>query len=115
MLIITLILFFVSAITYMALRSNKSDASQLIQPRLPQLTLGVQIICGDCCGEEDRPIKTYLDRFGNCAQCGGHSYILASSRIVYAQQLIASRLAEYESVSGSAGTRPFKYDQASSG
>lgn len=42
------------------------------------LRLGVQIICGDCCGDSDRPVKTYLDRLGRCGQCGGRAYVLAS-------------------------------------
>jgi hypothetical protein len=88
------------------LKSSRAfDASHLIEPRTEPLTIGIQIICGDCSGEGERPIKTYLDRHGNCTQCGGHSYILASSRIVYAQQLILERLANAE-VTGNR-ERPF--------
>jgi len=100
MLIIILLAVCALVITYLAMRGNKGGAAQLIQPRPGQLTLGIQIICGDCCGEEERPRKTYLDRFGNCAQCGGHSYILAAQRIIYAQQLMAARLADYKGISG---------------
>jgi len=58
---------------------------QLVEPRAPIPVLGIQIICGDCSGEQRSPIKTYLDRFGCCAQCGGRSYVLAStSRASYA-------------------------------
>jgi len=70
----------------------KLDEGRLIQPHNDLLTVGVQIVCGNCCGEAESPRKTYLDRSGNCAQCGGRSYILASTRIVYAQQIIDSHL-----------------------
>ena len=70
----------------------KVDEGKLIEPHNDVLTVGVQIICGNCCGESESPRKTYLDRSGNCVQCGGRSYILASTRIVYAQQIIDSHL-----------------------
>ena len=68
----------------------------LSEPRAPQLMIGVQIICGDCSGDAESPMKTYLDRTGNCAQCGGRSFMLASGRIVYGQQLMISRLSGRE-------------------
>jgi hypothetical protein len=60
--------------------------------------LGVQIICGDCSGDEDTPVKTHLDRIGRCDRCGGYSFILASGRAAYARRLVASRLAANEAV-----------------
>ena len=63
------------------------ESGQLIEPRAAILTIGVQIICGDCCGDDNRPVKTLLGRGGNCAQCGGRSYILASRRTVPANQI----------------------------
>lgn len=54
------------------------DQRTLSRPPREMLRLGVQIICGDCCGDSDSPVKTYLDQFGRCGQCGGHSYVLAS-------------------------------------
>ena len=47
------------------------------------LRLGIQIICGDCCGDSDQPVKTYLDQLGRCAQCGGRAYALASVCALY--------------------------------
>ena len=61
------------------MRFRTADPSQLQQSRASLLTVGVQIICGNCSGDEDHPVKTYMDRAGNCAQCGGASYLLASS------------------------------------
>ena len=66
-------------------------------PHANQLRIGVQIICGDCAGGAESPVKTYLDRRGTCAQCGGRSFMLASTRIVYAHQLMLSCLSDRES------------------
>jgi hypothetical protein len=60
-------------------KSRITDSAQLAQPRPGVLMIGVQIICGDCSGEDLRPIKTYLDQSGNCARCGGSSYLLAAA------------------------------------
>jgi len=68
-------------------------------------TIGVQIICGDCSGDDHRPLKTYLGRDGLCGQCGGRSYILASARFSHAQQVMMARLLEHQSP---AGLEPFK-------
>ena len=68
----------------------------LSEPRPGDLMIGVQIICGDCSGDAESPLKTYLDRSGNCAQCGGRSFMLASNRILYAHQLMISCLADHE-------------------
>jgi hypothetical protein len=108
MLIIVAATMIVLTLSLLLIMKNyKPDPAQLSEPRAAQVNLGVQIICGDCSGEEDRPRKTYLDRFGTCNECGGHSYVLASGRIVYAQQLINGRLAEYESAKGTGRVIPF--------
>lgn len=80
-------------------KSHKSVSSQLTESRATMQTIGVQIICGDCSGDDDRPLKTYLGRDGLCGQCGGRSYILASARFSHAQQVMMARLLEYESLS----------------
>jgi hypothetical protein len=100
MLVLILALACALALTYLAMRGYKTDTAQLRQPRPGPLALGVQIICGDCCGEGERPIKTYIDYNGNCAQCGGHSYMLASHRIVYARQLVEARLGDHKGMAG---------------
>ncbi|HVG18401.1 MAG TPA: hypothetical protein VNI02_05060 [Blastocatellia bacterium] len=96
MVIITLVSAFALLLTYFLTKSYGDDSSQLLGSRSELVTTGIQIICGDCSGEDDLPIKTYIDRFGNCSQCGGHSYILASNRFIYTQQLVASRLLQYQ-------------------
>jgi hypothetical protein len=70
--------------------------------------IGIQIICGDCSGDADRPIKTYLDLHGNCARCGGRSYLLASSLNAYARQLATACLSERESTTGDASPKPVR-------
>jgi len=84
-------------VAYGLLKYATGKERKLSEPRANMLTIGVQIICGDCSGDAERPVRTYLDRSGNCAQCGGRSYMLASNRIVYAHQLMDSRLSERES------------------
>ena len=104
MLVITAVSILMCAVVYTLSRGGAHHQWQLSEPRVSIVTVGVQIICGDCSGITDRPLKTYLDRHGHCAQCGGRSYMLASSRTVYANQLATPRLSERESTTGD--TRP---------
>lgn len=60
-------------------RRHREDPNQLASRRANRVTLGVLIVCGDCSTDEQRPVKTYLDRSGHCEQCGGSSYMLASA------------------------------------
>lgn len=94
------IIITLSAVAFLVIYVLKSglrfDGSQLSEPRTAPLTIGVQIICGDCSGEGESPVKTYLDRHGNCLQCGGHSYMLASCRLLYARQIIMTRISRPE-------------------
>ena len=85
------------AVGFGLLKFATPKEGSLNEPRANQLTIGVQIICGDCSGDAERPVKTYLDRRGNCAQCGGRSFMLASNRIIYAHQLMLSCLSDRES------------------
>jgi hypothetical protein len=98
MLIITLASAFASLLTYFLAKSYSNDSSRLMESRSEIVTTGIQIICGDCSGEQDLPRKTYLDRSGNCSQCGGHSYILAANRFIYTQQVVAMRLSQSQAV-----------------
>jgi DnaJ-class molecular chaperone len=70
--------------------------------------MGVQIICGDCAGDGLSPYKTYLDHKGNCQQCGGHSYELASVLAVHALQMRAARMAESHAAFGNGRVIPFE-------
>jgi hypothetical protein len=81
----------------LVIKSHKLDSSKLTESRASIQTIGVQIICGDCSGNDPLPLKTYLDRDGLCAQCGGRSYILASARFSRAQQVMMTRLLEHQS------------------
>ena len=53
--------------------------SMQVAPREEAVTMKVQIICGDCAGLDRVPRRTFLTRKGECEQCGGHSFVLASS------------------------------------
>ena len=79
MLMISATVIIALVIVSIMLTSHKADPAQLSEPRASLPMIGIQIVCGNCAGDEIRPRRTYLDRFGNCAQCGGHSYLLASS------------------------------------
>src|SRR5215468_9864968 len=83
MLIITATVIIALVIVSVVLTSHKPDPSQLHEPRGSLPMMGIQIVCGNCAGDEFRPKRTYLDRSGNCSECGGHSYLLASS--IYGQ------------------------------
>jgi hypothetical protein len=104
MLTLTAAAMIVLVITTVAMRAGKSDPAQLIEPRVPVTLVGIQIICGDCSGDEERPKRTYLDQFGNCSQCGGHSFVLASS---VAANLIRRRQLEFENVRPTNKVLPF--------
>ena len=82
MLVISTVSILLLAAAYL-LSKRFQDHATLSRPPIDILRLGVQIICGDCCGDSVRPMKTYLDQFGRCVQCGGRSYVLAS---VYARE-----------------------------
>lgn len=90
------------------LKSRTIDPDQLVQRRRAPLTLGVQIICGDCSGESYRPNRTYLDLSGHCARCGGSSYLLASIVASYQAQARAQRLREVHSGSSRGRVIPFE-------
>src|SRR4029078_1079878 len=84
-----MLLMFMAAICLVLtiiLKTRADDSAQLSEPRAAILTIGVQIICGDCCGDDPRPIKTHLGRTGHCAQCRGRSYMLASRRTMTEKQ-----------------------------
>lgn len=115
LIIITATIIVFALTTLILMKTHKTDPTQLAEPRTSLLTMGVQIICGDCSGEESRPLKTYLDRHGNCSQCGGHSYILASSRALYAQQIMAERRLESEATAGNGRVIPFEVPYGSRG
>jgi hypothetical protein len=109
MLILIVATIIASGLTaLLVLKGYKPDHSQLSIPRPAIPTMGVQIICGDCAGEGLSPQKTYLDHKGNCHQCGGHSYELASTLAVHALQIRAARLAESQTASSNGRVIPFE-------
>lgn len=90
------------------MKSRTADPRQLDQPRPGLLTIGVQIICGDCSGEDSHPIKTYMNRYGSCSQCGGGSYLLASAVAANGLMLRAARLREAQIASSRGRVIPFE-------
>jgi hypothetical protein len=90
------------------MKARPADPTQLSQPRPALLTMGVQIVCGNCAGDEWQPVKTYLDIFGNCSQCGGRSYLLASAVAAGGALARASRARDLQIASGLGRVLPFE-------
>jgi len=90
------------------IKSRVADSAQLDQPRPALLTIGVQIICGDCSGEGQHPIKTYMNRYGSCGQCGGKSYLLASAVAINSLLARATRLRDAQIAASHGRVLPFE-------
>jgi hypothetical protein len=95
---------FAVALAFIA-KSHKSGSSKPTRVH-SILTVGIQIICGDCSGNDYFPRKTFLDRNGACAQCGGRSYILASTRYSQAQRIMMAHLSNHENAPDGASLKP---------
>jgi len=95
------------------LKSRVTDPGQLDQPRPALLAIGVQIICGDCAGDSDHPIKTYMNRYGTCSQCGGTSYLLASAAAANSFVSRTSRMREAQIASSQGRVIPFETPRTS--
>jgi hypothetical protein len=107
MIIIAATIFALSLTALFLVKGRKEDPAQLRMSR-PQIpTMGVQIVCGDCSGDNMIAQKTYLDYQGNCHACGGHSYILASTLAMSVLQLRAQRVAEQTATAASRRVIPF--------
>jgi len=89
-----------------------TDPAQLRQSRAELLRVGVQIICGNCSGDDDHPVKTYMDRSGSCTQCGGNSYLLASAVAANSVVLRQARLVERQIASSHGRVIPFEVPAA---
>jgi hypothetical protein len=109
MIIIAATIFALSLTALFLVKGRKEDPAQLRMQR-PQIpTMGVQIVCGNCSGDNMMAHKTYLDFNGNCHECGGHSYILASTLAMQMLHLRAQRVAEQ---TASASRRVIPFDAA---
>jgi hypothetical protein len=106
MLGIAALLMLALAVVYTHSRGRFHGQQCLSEPHDGIVRIGIQIICGDCSGDADRPIKTYLDLHGNCARCGGRSYMLASNLNASAMQLATACLSKRESTMGDAFPKP---------
>jgi hypothetical protein len=65
-------------------KKNNDNSAQRLDSRAYEKTLGVQIVCGNCAGDGEMAVRTYLDIHGNCSQCAGTSFVPASTLGVYA-------------------------------
>jgi hypothetical protein len=90
------------------LKARRTNPVRLDEARGELLMVGVQIVCGNCCGDGESPNRTYLDRYGNCAECGGYSYVLASSLALNSAALKAARLVQGQSAASNGRVLPFE-------
>jgi hypothetical protein len=108
-IIIAATIFALSLTALFLVKGRKEDPAQLRMSRPLIPTMGVQIICGNCSGDNMIAHKTYLDFNGNCHECGGHSYILASTLALQALHLRTQRAAEQ---TAAASRRVIPFDAA---
>ena len=109
MLTITVATVIALSLAGMVLMKSRSSDSALLEQRRPALlTIGVQIICGDCSGDNEFPIKTYMNRYGSCSQCGGASYLLASAVAANSLMARAIRVREAQIASSHGRVIPFE-------
>ncbi|MCI0485417.1 MAG: hypothetical protein L0229_02340 [Blastocatellia bacterium] len=100
MVSISLAIGFAVIVACLVLISRKVDRAQLTGLRASSPLLKVQIVCGDCAGEEGRPRRTFADRRGRCEECGGDSYVLASISFARAQRRASGGLPGQSAVIG---------------
>ena len=93
MTIIILLALALAAFTMYKFSYRRDENLLEVRPSIP--TLGIQIICGDCSGDGEIPAKTFMDRVGKCNQCGGTSFVVASTRAIYAIPQLYSKRQEY--------------------
>lgn len=106
--IITTIALALALAGVVLIMSRAKDTDQLSQVRRVPLMMGVQIICADCAGEGYQPRRTYLDRNGYCAQCGGSSFLLASIIASQRARARADHLRELETAPRRGRVLPFE-------
>lgn len=96
------------ALIVLLLQTQKTHTARVEETHGAMLMVGVQIICGDCSGDEESPVRTYVDNYGNCTQCGGHSYQLAASVALNSAALRAARLVQANSAAAGSRVLPFE-------
>src|SRR5262249_12469622 len=105
MLILVVLVLTTAVLAYSLVKSCKFDPT-LVESSFQVTSVGVQIICGDCSGDEALPKKTFLDLSGRCHQCGGTSYVLAAHRAPYAERLMNARASK---AAGQSAARVLRY------
>ena|SRR6185295_16335752 len=74
-------------------RTKNSGPSQIHRQSRVLMT-AVQIVCGDCSGDAERPVRTCLNESAACERCGGTSYVIASQLAANSLRLRAVRVGE---------------------
>src|ERR1700740_3550849 len=71
---------------------TKNSGTSPIHRQSRVLMTAVQIVCGDCAGDAERPIRTCLNESAVCERCGGTSYVIASHLAANSLRLRAVRV-----------------------
>jgi hypothetical protein len=79
-------------LTGLLVKATNSGSPELHRQSSRVMMTAVQIVCGDCAGDGERPIRTCLDQSARCEQCGGTSYVLASELAAHSVRLRAARV-----------------------
>lgn len=70
------------------IKSEQFTFERVISNDSLPVILPIEIICGDCAGDGQSPIKTYQTADARCAGCGGRSFIPASIiEVIPAEQI----------------------------
>ena len=103
-------IFFLTAGVYMgfSIAASRRREKTVHSERAPLHYSAVQIVCGDCAGDNVIPARTFVNRHGFCDSCGGTSYVLASIRGAYLVGLLGRHNAELSEVSTEGRVLPFE-------
>lgn len=76
------------------MKQSRESISAVAMPRITR----TEIVCGDCAGDELLPVRTRATMTGECDNCGGRSFVLAS--------VLCGRLAFHRRLAGAARAEP---------
>ncbi len=80
LLLLEVLLLFIILLAFLKIKQREALQVRRQQERQAfTRSLPVQIVCGDCMGDEMSPRRTFLGMYERCSRCGGNSYVLASA------------------------------------
>lgn len=73
-----MLLVIILAVFIMVKRRESAQLRRQQETRAFTRSFPVQIVCGDCMGDDILPVRTFLTIYERCSRCGGNSYVIAS-------------------------------------